>query len=240
MQIFRILLSLVLSILWGGIASVAMDTDPTVTMGVATGLNIGFNTIAHASGWRIPGLAVNYASLIWENGQDNIPGIRPVGYYALKSWLSNFPEAIAEADAATFGDLAKLESDVGFTFNAGYGFLYVYGTEGKNKVDFEGQGERDCKSFKNIYTFLYPGTDAEAKAFCRKMNNSDAVFIAKEFDGTNVVIGHPRINTVFSVTGTTGDERTSQKGCTVTVECTHELPSPIYEGDITLHPNASS
>lgn len=240
MKIIRILTSLLFSVIMGAIASAAIGTDPMATMGVFTGANVTLNVVSHFTGWSVPGIAVNYASLIWENGQDNIPGIRPVGYYALKSWLSNFPEAIAEADATTFGDMAKLESDVGFTFNAGYGFLYVYGTEGKNKVDFEGQGERDCKSFKNIYSFLYPGTDAEAKAFCRKLNNSDTVFIAKEFDGTNVVIGHPRINTVFSVTGTTGDERTSQKGITVTVECTHELPAPIYEGDITLHPNASS
>jgi hypothetical protein len=240
MKVIKIITSLLLAIFAGAIFSVATGADAGISVACFTAINVGVNGIAYFTGWSVPGLAVDYASLIWADGQDNIPGIRTVGYYALKSWISNFPEATAEDDAATFADLAKLESDVGFTFNAGYGWMYVYGTEGKNKVDFEGQGERDCKSFKNTYTFVYPGTDAEAKAFCRKMNNSDSVFMATEFDGTNVVIGHPRINTVFSVTGTTGDERTSQKGCTVTVECTHELPAPIYEGDITLHPNASS
>lgn len=240
MKIIRIITSLLLSVIAGALFSMGTGADPAVSMVSFASINVGVNCIAYFSGWSVQGIAVDFGSLIWEDGQDNIPGVRPVGYYALKSWITNFPEATSDDDAVTFGDLAKLESVVGFTFTAGYGWLYVYGTEGKNKVDFEGQGERDCKSFKNTYSFLFPGTGAEAKAFCRKMNNSDSVFIAKEFDGTNVVIGHPRINTVFSVTGTTGDERTSQKGCTVTVECTHELPAPIYEGDIDLHPNASS
>lgn len=240
MKLIRIITSLLLAIMAGTALSYGMSIDPVAAIGVTVGVNIGYNAVSIITGWTLPGLAVNYASLNWADGQDNIPGIRPVGYYALKSWITNFPEAKSGGDVSSFADYAKLDDTPGFTFEAGYGFLYVYGTEGKNKVDFEGQGEPDCKSFKNTYSFLYPGTDAEAKAFCRKMNNSDAVFVAVEFDGTKVVIGHPRINTVFSVTGTTGDERTSQKGCTIEVSCTHELPAPIYEGDIDLHPNASS
>ena len=151
MKFIRIITSLLFALIAGAVFSVVTGVDPVVALPSAVGINVAVNITASSFNWTVPGFAVDYASLIWENGQDNIPGIRPVGYYALKSWITNFPEAIADADASAFADLAKLDPTPGFTFEAGKGFLYVYGTEGKNKVDFEGQGERDCKSFKNTY-----------------------------------------------------------------------------------------
>lgn len=240
MKIVRIITSLLLAVFAGAVFSVAFGTAPAATVATFASVNIGVNAIAAYTGWTVQGLAVDFSSLLWTHGNDNTPGVRTVGYFALKSWLTNFPEAKTGADLVLFDDYAKLEDTVGFTFSAGKGFLKAYGTEGKNKVDSESQGETDCKTFKNVYTFLYPGTTAEAKGWCRKMNNEDAVFIAVEADGTKVVIGHPYIRTMFNAQVTTGDERTSQKGVTVTVECTHELPAPIYEGTVTLHPNVSS
>ncbi len=240
MKIIRILTSLLFAICAGAIFSAATGLDPNITMAAFIAINIGVNVLSKVTGWTIPGLAINWSSLLWTHGEENTPGVRVIGYFALKSWLTNFPAAKTGADLVTFDDYAKLEATIGFTFSSGNGFNKVYGVGGKSKVDSESQGEVDCKTFKNTYTFIYPGTTAEAKGFCRKMNNEDAVFIAIEMDGTKVVIGHPQIRTLFSANVTTGDETTSQKGVTVTVECAHELASPIYEGTVTLSDHASS
>jgi hypothetical protein len=234
MKTLKILISIVFSMFIGAIAALFIDVNPGIAVFSMLSLNVGYN-LAVANGFILPfarfGLLSNFASLEWSDGQDNIPGVSTIAYFAPKSSIDNFPEPIDEP--ANFGENAKLESAPGFTFTTG-GWYKIYGTEGTGKVDFESQGEPDCQSFLNRFTFIYPGTEAEAKALCRKLNNTDVVFMAVEFDGTKVLIGHPRIGTKFTLTGTTGDQRTSQKGCTIEVNCTHEVPAPVYEGDITL------
>ncbi len=241
MKPIRIITALLMMVILGSAFSFATGVDPFLGIGTMITINATVNVL-HLTGTislpRRVALLLDFGSLEWGDGKDNVPGIREVGYYAPKSWLTDvgFPEPIA--NPASMADYGKLEPTPGFVFAQG-GFLKVYGTEGKNKVEFEGQGEPDCQSFNNKYTFVYPGTEAAATGFCRRLNNTDCVFIAKEFDGTNRVIGHPRIRTVAKITGTTGDTRTSQKGFTIEVSCTHELPAPIYEGDISLASESS-
>lgn len=234
MKTLKIIVSILFTILFAEVFALVMGGNPFAWVGGMLALNVGYN-LAVMSGYIIPftrfGLLTNFANLEWADGQDNIPGTGTTFYYALKSDIDNFPEIMAAP--SSMAEHAKLESAVGFTFLQN-GFYKIYGTEGTGKGDFEGQGEPDCQSFINRFTFIYPGTEAAAKGLCRQLNNSDAIFIGVEFDGTKVLVGHPRIGTKFTMQGTTGDARTSQKGCTITVECTHEAPLPVYEGDITL------
>lgn len=239
MKTLRIIASLLSTILFAVAAALVTGGDFTLWIGGMLALNLSYN-LAIRFNLILPfshfGVTALFADLEWAEGQDNVPGTGTIFYYALKSDIDNFPEPIAAP--ANMGEYAKLESDVGFTFTQN-GWFKIYGTEGTGKGDFEGQGEPDCQSFLNRFTFNYPGTVAEAKGLCRQLNNSDVVFLGVEFDGTKVLVGHPRIGTKFTMTGTTGDSRTSQKGCTITVECTHEVPLPIYDGDVTLASSSS-
>ncbi len=105
-------------------------------------------------------------SLEW-NKIDNIPGMAPAGYWCPRSWITSFPESYAIP--ASMAELAMLQSYPGFQFKTGFGFLGLYGTEGKCKIEMESQGETDARSFVNKFTFLFPGSGEIATAFCRRI-----------------------------------------------------------------------
>jgi hypothetical protein len=104
MKIIRILTSILFSLLAGAVFSVSTGFDPSVSMLSFVGLNVAVNGLAYFTGWTMPGLAVEYSSLLWTHGEDNTPGLRTVGYFALKSWMTNFPEAKTGADIESFPD----------------------------------------------------------------------------------------------------------------------------------------
>jgi hypothetical protein len=239
MKALKIVTALLIGVLMACTMSIATGWSPGVSLGIVAACNVGYN-VAVYKGYILPMggvLFVNLGNLEWADGQDNAPGVAPVGYYALKSTIDNFP--LFKANPAEMGDHGLIESIVGFTFLSG-GFYEVYGTQGKGKVDSESQGESDCQTFLNKYTFIFPGTTKEAKGWCRQMNNSDVVFLAREIDGDVVLIGHKYLRTTFKVTMTSGDAPTSQKGCTVEVSCSHEAPAPIYQGSISLASGSSA
>jgi hypothetical protein len=163
---------------------------------------------------------------------DNMPGVATIGYYAIKGDLSNFPAL--KATQSEMGDYALIESETGFEFDQ-VGWYKVYGIQGKGKVESENIGEEDCKVFNNKFTFIYPGTTKEAIGWCRQMKDLDVIFLARQTDGSVVLIGHKNVATTFKVNLTSGDSPTSIKGCTVEVSCMHEAPAPVYEGVITEH-----
>jgi hypothetical protein len=230
----KTIISLLLAMLFGTIVSFAVGIPPAAGVIGAVSFNIAYN-LSVQKGLILPvfrgALLFNLANLEWDNGQDNIPGTIPIAYFAIKSDIDNFPALVSSP--STLGEHGKLESSVGFTFLQN-GFFKIYGTEGSGKLSSEPQGEMDCKSFLNKYTFRYPGTTAEALGLCRQLNNSDAAFLVKAADGTVHMIGHETLRAVVAANVDSGDARTSSKGVTIEISCTHEAPIPIYEGDITL------
>ena len=78
----------------------------------------------------------------------------------------------------------------------------------------------------------YPGTTAEAAAFCGMAMNDDLVYLVQQRDGQYRVLGNDMFNTVTKPKGSTGEGASTNGGTDLEIEVTDLYPAPFYSGKI--------
>lgn len=172
----------------------------------------------------------NFGNMLRVDGKQNSPGLKEIGYFALKDDIETWPARKANpASAAEENTLAGT-----FAMKTGKFFHKLFSSEGNAKVEGESQGELDNETHLQKANFYNPYLDDDELAFGKLAKNHDLVFIFIERDGERRVLGNPNWRTKTKVTDSTGDENTSKKGITVEVETTDIGPAPRYDGAIPL------
>lgn len=212
----------------------------TMTMATATGLPwFGIAAVALPLA-MIPKptgvLMFNFADMLWADGEENMGGLKVIGYYALAADIETWPEF--PESPATAADEVTLEGN--FTMKAGKYFHKFYSTMETGEVVDENQGEWDGQSFVNKATVFYPGTKVEALAFAKNANNSNLVFIFEESTGQKRVIGSEAFPAKVKPSVTTGKATADRKGMTVEIQSYSYTPAPVYSGVIPLESGAES
>ena len=180
---------------------------------------------------------MNFNDLLWQDGKENMGGLKVIGYYAPISDIDNFPEL--PAAPTTPEEEVTLESITGFTFKTGKNFLKIYSTEETSSVTSEPQGEVDGQSFVNKAKIFYPGSEIECMAFMKAVNNNNMVFIFEEASGgARRVIGSKAFPAKCKPSHTTGEKTADRKGMTMEIQSFGTTPAPFYTGDISLTPAA--
>lgn len=173
---------------------------------------------------------MNFDALQFEEGTNNMGGLRPIGYYGFLADVQTFPE-IAETPA----DLAaNITISTNIVMKATKTMYAMYGTAETAGLKGETQGERDGKSTKRTATWFIPGNKKEALGAARAFLNRNMFFLYREQDGKYRLQGSPNFPAEASPSDDTGTAVTDRKGITFEIVDNGFGPCPVYEGDIPV------
>lgn len=168
-------------------------------------------------------------SLEWCEGEINLPGIRSIVYAIAKRDIVKFPERKTKYTS----DMKEIATLTGsFTLAESKKWQKLYVLVDKSPVTCESQGSKPSKSFLNKATFVHPGVEEEAAAFCALANNDDFVYIVQTKPGKYRVIGNDMYQTETNPSQNLGAEATGEMGTTLEVSVTDFIPAPFYTGEI--------
>lgn len=168
-------------------------------------------------------------SLEWCEGALNLPGIRREVYAIPKRDIVKWPTRKTTYTT----DMKEIATLVGsFTLAEGKMFQVIHVLVDKSPVTAESQGSKPSKSFLNKATFVHPGVEEEAAAFCALANNDDYVYIVQTKPGKYRVIGNDMYQTETNPSQNLGAEATGEMGTTLEVSVTDSIPAPFYTGEI--------
>ena len=164
-------------------------------------------------------------------GSVNPSGISDVVFYIPKHYIRRWPTIEDAFEALMEGRYAEYDGD--FELQPGCWWNRFYSTQGKGKIDWDYQGETDCKVVVNHATLSYPKLANEVRAFAKFASNGDFVFCIKH-DGKYYVIGNRDYRASITPNGDSGDSPGSAKGVTMDIQCPDTTPVPTYKGKIVL------
>jgi hypothetical protein len=168
-------------------------------------------------------------SLDWCDGKINLPGIRTNVYYTPKRDIVSFP-TLPETYVTQMGELATYVGN--FVLAEGKKFQTMSVLVDKSPVTSESQGAKPSKTTLVKATFVHPGTEEKATAFCRLANNDDYVYIVQTKPGKYRVIGNDMYQTETNPSQNLGGAATDEMGTTLEVSVTDIMPAPFYTGVI--------
>jgi hypothetical protein len=168
-------------------------------------------------------------SLIWCEGKINPPGIRTNVYMIPKRDIVKWP-TLPEIIAVGIGDLSTYVG--AFTLAADKKWQKIQVLVDKSPVTSATQGTKPSKTFLNSATFVHPGVEEIATAFCRLANNDDYVYIVQTKPGKYRVIGNDMYQTETNPSQALGAAVTDEMGTTLEVTVADVCPSPFYTGII--------
>ena len=168
-------------------------------------------------------------SLEWCEGAVNLPGIRREVYVIAKRDIVKFPDRVLEY-VTSMGEIATLQGSFVLAETAKWNVLYVL--VDRSPVVVENQGVKPSKSFLNRATFVHPGVEEDAAAFCALANNDDYVYIIQTKPGKYRVLGNEMYQTETTPTQALGAGATDEMGTTIEVTVTDSMPAPFYAGEI--------
>ena len=176
---------------------------------------------------------MNLADINFQLGSVNPSGIAgDIVYFIPKAQIKTWPTIVDGFDDAQSAD-AYTQYSGSFELETGKKWTRLYTTQGKGKIEWEYQGEVDCKVVVNKATLSYPKVTNEARAFAKFASNGDFVFVVKH-DGKFYIIGSPDYRATLTPNGDSGDAAGSAKGVTTTIECPDTTPLPTYVGTLVL------
>ena len=176
-------------------------------------------------------MAFAFTDLTFEDFPENMGGFSSVAYIAFIPQIETFPTR--NLSPSTDDEAIKLIGD--FVMKDTFKFIEVYVTPDTFGATAENQGETDAKSFHPKGEFLYPGTQAQCLAFCRKLNNARGVLIGiNPNTGERLCWGEQYLPVRFKPKVEYGKAPADRRGATIEWECDSYAPAWIYEGSIPL------
>ena len=174
-------------------------------------------------------LGLSPQSLDWCEGKVNLPGIRTNVYNIPKRDIVKWP-VLPEKFVTKMGEMATYTGNFELAENKKWQRIQV--TVDKSPVTFESQGEKPSKTTLVKATFVHPGTEEDATAFCGLANNDDYVYLVQTKRGKYRVIGNDMYQTNTNPSQALGGGPTDAMGTTLEVSVTDIMPAPFYTGKI--------
>ena len=168
-------------------------------------------------------------SLEWCEGKVNMPGIRTNVYTIPKRDIVDWPK-LPEKFTTNMGELATYDGDFELAQDKKWQKLQVLVE--KSPVTSESQGAKPSKTTLVRATFVHPGTEEDATAFCGLANNDDYVYIVQTKPGKFRVIGNDYYQTETNPSQNLGGAATDEMGTTLEISVTDRMPAPFYVGTI--------
>lgn len=171
---------------------------------------------------------MNFEPLEFEEGTNNMGGLRPIGYYGFTANVDVFPEV--SATPTDLEDNITITEDI--VMKAGKTMVAMYGTAETGKLDGASQGERDGRSTKRTASWFIPGNKKQALGAAKAFLNRNMFFLYREQDGKLRLQGSPSFPAEVAPSDSTGAAVTDRKGVTFEITDNGFGPCPVYEGVI--------
>jgi hypothetical protein len=171
---------------------------------------------------------MNFEAIEFQEGQSNLGGLKPVGYYGFISEATTIPEVPEEpADLEAVSAIAN-----NIVMDSGKTMFPMYGTLEKLNLKGEQQGERDGRSNKITLTWFIPGHHKENLGAARYFPKRRMFFIVRDQEGRYRLVGNTSFPAEVAATDDTGTAVGDLKGVTYEISTYSDGPAPIYEGEI--------
>lgn len=172
-----------------------------------------------------------YKDLIGPDGtENNMGGTQQFSFYSRHADILTFQKPVI-GDAGTDDEFSI---KVPHVMKATKKFLKMYGTLDTTELEAALQGERDGKSNKFTFKFLYPGSKKESIVFQNNAKNDKFVWIVPLSDGTMLQLGSEEW-TCDVMPNFKSNKNSGSKGTEFIVECM--MPDILlYEAAVPLTP----
>lgn len=171
---------------------------------------------------------MNFETLEYQEGQNNMGGLRPVGYYGFVEDAVTIPEpptnATALAESVTITGSIVMKS--GKAMYPMYGELELSGLKG------EVQGERGSYSHKRTVSWFLPGSNPKTLGAAKNFLNRRMFFVFTEMNGQMRLQGTAQLPCDVKTSEDTGTKTADQKGVTFEITDYGFGPVPVYTGTI--------
>lgn len=140
----------------------------------------------------------------------NMGGIPQVVYYARYEDVLSWPERPTAGEGATLEKMGELTGDL--TMKSGKRMYNLYITDDEGKLDIEGVGEKDGKSYVMKLRVYQPGLQSKSLGLVNLAKNENLVFIAPDNNGNLFLLGDAlRSATLDSIDGMTTGQKTEER-----------------------------
>jgi hypothetical protein len=171
---------------------------------------------------------MNFEPLNFEEGTNNMGGIRPIGYYGFIADVLTWPEVSANpADLA-----ANITISTPIVMKPGKTMYAMYGTAETAGLKGAPQGERDGRSTKRTATWFIPGNNKQALGAAKAFLNRNMFFIYVEQNNNKRLQGSPSFPAEVAPADDSGTAVTDRKGVTFEITDNGFGPCPVYEATI--------
>jgi hypothetical protein len=216
------------------------------TFALATGMPlvlgaVGIGLAIHGGMRMVPhtqGSMTILADILWDDGADNMGGLRTEAYYCFHSEVLTHTAPVARSAATTLNQLSIATAD--HTFREGKGWKKIYTTEDTGMVESTVQGEKDGKSFMNKIKLHFPGSGARINGLIRYGVNAGWYAIGADAEGLKRLVGTQywpaKLDTA---TLTTTETAAGRKGVTFELVCSSPYPAPIVAASLQIESDAS-
>ena len=141
----------------------------------------------------------------------NMGGIPQVVYFARHEDVLSWPEIpSADTEGVTLEKMGELVGDL--KMKTGKKMLSLYITDDEGKLDIEGVGEKDGKSYVMKLRVYQPGLQSKLLGLVNLAKNETLVFIAPDNNGNYFLLGDAlRAATLDSIDGMTTGQKTEER-----------------------------
>ena len=141
----------------------------------------------------------------------NMGGIPQLVYFALQSDVLSWPTPpTTDTENITMEKMGALVGDIKMKVGKKMNSFYI--TDDEGKLDFEGVGEKDGKSFIMKLRIYNPGLQSKLLGFINLAKNENLVFIAPDNNGNNFLIGDALRGAILdSIDGMTTGQKTEER-----------------------------
>lgn len=173
---------------------------------------------------------MNFEAIEFPEGQANLGGLRPIGYYGFIADVATFPE-VPTYEAATSMDAASVIA-ANIVMKSGKSMYPMYGTLEKLNLKGEQQGPRDGHSNNITLNWFIPGHAKENLGAARIFPKRRMFYIVTDHEAHNRLVGTRYFPASTKASDDTGNAVADLKGVTYEISTYGDGPAPIYEGEI--------
>jgi hypothetical protein len=171
---------------------------------------------------------MNFEAIEFQEGQANLGGLAPVGYYGFISEATTIPKVPSEP--TDLEDVSVISDNI--VMDAGKTMFPMYGTLEKLNLKGEQQGERDGRSSKVTLLWFIPGHHKENLGAARYFPKRRMFFIVRDHENRYRLVGNTYFPAEVAATDDTGTAVADLKGVSYEISTYSDGPAPIYEGEI--------
>lgn len=143
------------------------------------------------------------------NGE-NMGGVAQVVYYARHEDVAVWPTRPSSGAGVTLAKMGELVGNL--VMKEGKFFRRLYVTDDEGKLDIEGVGERDGKSFVMKLRVYHPGLNSRLLGFVNLSKNENLVFAVPDNNGGMFLLGDEmRAAVLDSIDGMTTGQKTEER-----------------------------